>query len=77
MEVDSRIFSSTIGLSTGIEIETGSIIEIDPETVTDKTIGETTIHLMRDKLPIDKTVEETAIDKTIEIGKIIDKMTPY
>ena len=42
-----------------------------------RQIGETTTGLMKDKLTIDKTVgEETATDKTIEIGKIIEEMTP-
>ena len=86
IEVDSRIFNPTIGLSAGIEIETeeiiivetmiGPIVEIDPETIIDKTIGETTTGLMKDELLIDKTVEETATDKTIETGNIIEERTP-
>ena len=87
VEVDSRIFSPTTGLPTGIEIETeeiiivgtiiGPTIEIDPEIIIDETIGETTTSLIKDKLTRDKTVGgETATDKAIEIGRIIEEVTP-
>ena len=87
IEVDSRIFSPTIGLSAWIQIETGKIIivgtiicptiETDPETIIDEIIRETTNGLMKDNLTIGKTVGgETATDKTIETGKIIEEMTP-
>ena len=85
--VDSRIFSPTIGPSVEIEIETeeiiavetiiGPTIETDPGTIIDVTIGETITGQMKDEITIDKTVGgEIATDKTIEIGKIIEEMTP-
>ena len=87
IEVDSRTFSPTIGLSAGIGIEVeeiiivgtivGLIIETDPGKITDETIGKTTTSLVKNDLTIDKTVEgETATDKTIETDKIIEEMIP-
>ena len=88
VEVDCRIFSPTIGLSAEIETEVGEIIiitieiidptiEIDPETIIDVTAEEIATGLMKDKITIDMTIEgETAIDKTMEIDKIIEEMIP-
>ena len=80
-------FSPAICLSAEIETEIEETIiiepiidptiEIDPETVIDVTIGETTIGPMKDGIIIDKRVGgEMATGKTIEIDKIIEEMTP-
>ena len=82
-----QLFSPTIGPSAEIGIETEGIIIvgtiIDPttgtvlETIIDMTIGETTTSSMIDEIIIDETVGgEIATDKTIEIDKIIEEMTP-
>ena len=89
VEVDNKIFSPTIGLLAEKETETeeiiiitigtiiGPTIEIDQETITDVTTEEIATSLMKDEITIDKTIGgEINTDKTIEIGKIIEEMTP-
>ena len=87
VEVDSKTFSPTIGLSVKIETEIEKIIiitieiidpaiEIDPETIIDVTTEEITTGPMKDEITIGRTIGETATDKTIEIDKIIEEMTP-
>ena len=87
VEEDSKNFSPAIGLLAEIETELEGIIiitieirdptlEIDPETITDVTTEEITTGSMRDITTIDKTIGGMiAIDKIIEIGKIIEGMT--
>ena len=83
IEVDSRIFSPTIGLSAEIGIEVGEVIivgtikgptpETDPEILINVTIGETIINLLKDVVTIDKTIGgDMVTDKTIEIDKITE-----
>ena len=85
VEVDSKVFSPT--LSPLVEIETDlegiTIIEIidpasgiDPGAVIDVTTEEIITGPMRGTLTTDRTIEgEIAIDKTIEIGRIIEEIT--
>ena len=87
VEVDSKIFSLTIGLLAEIETELEAIIiitieiiyatlEIDPGTITDMTTEDITTSPMRDVITIDRTIGgEIAIDKIIEVGKIIEGRT--
>ena len=86
VEVDSKMFSHTIDLSAETETELEGIIiitaemvdltlEIDPETIIDKTTEEITTGPKRDMITIDWTIGgEMATDKTIEIDKIIEGM---
>ena len=89
VEVHSRIFSPTIGLTAEVETEIEEIIiitvgtiidptiEIDPETIINMTTEEIATSLMKDEITIDKTIGgDIATDKTIEIDKVIEKMTP-
>ena len=83
VEVDSKIFSPSIGLLAEKETELEGIIiitieivdptlEIDPETITDVTTEEITASPMTDIITIGRTIGgEIAIDKAIEIDKLI------
>ena len=84
VEVDSKIFSPTIGLlaETKTELEeiriieiTDPTVEIDPGTIIDVTTEEITTSPIRDTITTDRTKRgEIAIDKTIGIDKTIDGM---
>ena len=84
VEVDSNIFSPTIGLLAKTEAELEGIIiieiihlilEIDPEIITDLTTEEIITSPMRDVITTDRTIGgEIAIDKTIEIDRTIEGM---
>ena len=81
VEVHSNIFSHAIGPLAETETELEGIItieitdptlEIDPEIITDVTTEEIITGPMRDVITTDRTIGgEIAIDKTIEIDKII------
>ena len=87
VEADSKIFSHTTGPLAETETEPEGIIiitieithptfEIDPEIITDVTTEKIIISPIRDIITIDRTIGgEIAIDKTIEIDKIIGGMT--
>ena len=82
VEVDSKMFSPTIGLSAETETELEGIIvttieiidptiEIGLEPFTNVTTEEITTSPMRDIITIGRTIGgEIAIDKTIEIDKL-------
>ena len=69
-----------IGIETGetttVETIIGPTIGIGVETTVDMTIGEITIGLMKDGIPVGKTIGQTITDMTIETDKIIEEMTP-
>ena len=87
IEIDSRFSSPAIVPSVEIEIETeeilivgtiiSPIIEISPETIIDVTTEEIASSLVKDEINIDHTAEgEIAIDRTIEIDKFTEELTP-
>ena len=86
--VDNKIFSYTTDHLVGIEREIEGIIiitieiidptiEIDPETVIDVITEEITTSPIKDIIITDKTIGEgIATERTVEIDKIIEEMTP-
>ena len=87
VEVDSKIFSPPTGplVETETELEgiiiitihiTDPTLEINPEIIRDMTTEEIITSPMRDVITTDRTIGgEIAIDKTIEIDRIIEGMT--